>query len=149
MALENTPRAKEILFQAADGGCIEALDFMRKQYYLLKWNYDTDYDKLLVAYELAVTKGFSDAARSLGYIYQTGLYVQIDSVRSFKYFKMAADLGCEYSQHYIGNCYLHGNIVSPNLSEGIRYLILALESEGITTSQNDEGLLLLLAEVLV
>lgn len=72
-------------------------------------------------------KGDVDAQEKLGFMYMIGDNMVKDPVKSFKWYKLAADSGCTNAQFAIGDFYRKGMGVDKDLDMAFKYYTLCID----------------------
>ena len=101
--------------------------------YLRGWGVEKDVPRAIKYFEQATSYSGSDgsAEHNLGFAYANGIGVEQDKRKAFDLYMKAAMLGNEESQFNLGTCYLGGDGVSINYSEGYAWLLVA-KKNGLT-----------------
>lgn len=89
-----------------------------------------DKSAALVYFQEAGEKGYLDSQLMLGDMYGFSFGIPPSYEKAAYWFKKAADQGSARAQLYVADLYLEGLGFDKNISEGLRYMHLALENSG-------------------
>lgn len=89
-------------------------------------HYKRKYDKAKNIYENLVEKGLSEAMNALGFMYQTGKGVVLDSKVAVKYYRMSIKAGGIRGYNNLGFMYQKGLGVEQNYGKADKYYKLAI-----------------------
>ncbi len=138
----DTATAISWLEKAADNEHIRAINTLGDLY-----RERGDLKNAVLYYEKAVTLGSLEGYCNLGYCYQEGLGVVLNSQKAYELYKYAADH--EYNRAYrlLASCYMNGIHVETNMAEALVWLtkaadngdVLAMYYCGAILEKGEEG----------
>ena len=138
----DTATAISWLEKAADNENIRAINTLGDIY-----RQQGELKNAVLYYEKAVTLGSLEGYCNLGYCYQEGLGVVLNSQKAYELYKFAADH--EYNRAYrmLASCYTNGIYVEPSMAEALNWLtkaadngdVIAMYYCGSILEEGDEG----------
>lgn len=90
-----------------------------------------DFANAVLYYEKAVAMGDLNGYCNLGYCYEQGTGVVLNSQKAFELYKYAADNGSTRGCMCVANCYLNGTYVEENVAEALAWFTKAAESGNV------------------
>ena len=139
----DTATAISWLEKAADNENIRAINTLGDIY-----RQQGELKNAVLYYEKAVTLGSLEGYCNLGYCYQEGLGVVLNSQKAYELYKFAADH--EYNRAYrmLASCYTNGIYVEPSMAEALNWLtkaadngdVIAMYYCGSILEEGDEGI---------
>ncbi len=119
----DTTMAISYLEKAADNEHIRAINVLGDIY-----REQGELKNAVLYYEKAVTLGSLEGYCNLGYCYQEGLGVVLNSQKAYEMYKFAADH--EYNRGYrmVASCYMNGIYVEQSMAEALNWLTKAAEN---------------------
>lgn len=106
-----------------------------------------EYKTAVKYYQQAVELGSLEGYCNMGWCYQEGLGVLLNSQKAFEYYKVAADNGYVRGMLFVAECYLNSIYVEKNVPEALAWLEKAAQSGstiamyhlGAIYAEGDEG----------
>lgn len=111
------------LEKSADNENVYAINQIGKVYEAMG-----DFKNAVLYYEKGITKGSLESYCNLGYCYEQGQGVVLNSQKAFELYKYAAEQGYTRGCRSVAGCYLNGIYVEPNPTEALRWLTVAAEN---------------------
>ena len=96
------------------------------------------YKQAIKYFRKAAEQGYASAQYNLGYCYDNGKGVTIDSDEAAKWYRKAAEQGHAEAQHELGHCYGYGRGVEKNYTEAVKWYKKAAE-QGYAEAQHNLG----------
>lgn len=118
----DTAAAISLLERAADNEDIDAINDLGDVY-----EAQGDFKNAVLYYEKGVAMGSLNSYCNLGYCYEQGQGVVLNSQKAFELYKYAADQGSVRGYMCVANCYLNGIYVEENAAEALAWLTKAAE----------------------
>ena len=122
----DTTAAIPWLEKAADNEKIEAINELGDVYEAMG-----DFKNAVLYYEKGVTMGSMESYCNLGYCYESGQGVVLNSKKAYDLYMYAAEHGYPRGLTSVANCYLNGIYVEPNVAEALNWLTKAAEAGDI------------------
>jgi len=119
----DTAQAISYLERAADNGEIRAINSLGDIY-----EEQGDFKNAVLYYEKGVTLGSLESYCNLGYCYQEGQGVVLNSQKAFELYKVAADHDYIRGYMFVAQSYMNGMGVERNYPEGMKWLEKAAEA---------------------
>ena len=119
----DTAAAIPWLEKAADNEKIEAINELGDVYEAMG-----DFKNAVLYYEKGVTMGSLESYCNLGYCYEQGQGVVLNSKKAFDLYMYAAEHGYPRGLTSVANCYLNGISVEPDAAEALKWLTKAAEA---------------------
>ncbi len=91
-----------------------------------------DFKNAVLYYEKAVTMGSLEGYCNLGYCYEQGEGVVLNSKKAYELYKYAADQGYTKGYMQMAHCYLNGIYVEESTAEALVWLTKAAENGDVT-----------------
>ena len=123
----DTTQAIFWLEKAADNAHISAINAIGDVY-----EAKGDFKNAALYYEKAVAAGSMQGYCNLGYCYEQGQGVVLNSKKAFELYMVAAENGYNRGYLMVANCYLNGIYVEENPAEALAWLIKAAENGSVT-----------------
>lgn len=139
----DTTLAVSWLEKAADNGDIRAINSLGDIY-----EEQEDFKNAALYYEKAVAAGDLDGYCNLGYCYERGQGVILNSQKAYDLYMVAAEHGSARGCRCVANCYFNGIHVAESASEGFRWMekaaemgdVMAMYYCGALLEEGQEGL---------
>ena len=119
----DTTLAVSWLEKAADNENINAINQLGKVY-----EAQGDFKNAVLYYEKGVAQGSMESYCNLGYCYEQGQGVVLNSQKAFELYKYAADQGYNRGCRSVAGCYLNGIYVETSAAEALNWLTKAAEN---------------------
>ena len=119
----DTAMAITWLEKAADNENINAINQLGKVY-----EAQGDFKNAVLYYEKGVTHGSLESYCNLGYCYEQGQGVVLNSQKAFELYKYAAEQGYNRGCRSVAGCYLNGIYVETSAAEALNWLTKAAEN---------------------
>ena len=114
------------LEKAADNEKVEAINELGDVYEAMG-----DFKNAVLYYEKGVTMGSMESYCNLGYCYESGQGVVLNSKKAYDLYMYAAEHGYPRGLTSVASCYLNGIYVEPNAAEALNWLTKAAEAGDI------------------
>ena len=124
--LVDTALAISWLEKAADNEKIEAINELGDVY-----EAQGDFKNAVLYYEKGVTMGSLESYCNLGYCYESGQGVVLNSKKAYDLYMYAAEKGYPRALMNVASCYLNGIYVEPNAAEALNWLIKAADAGNV------------------
>lgn len=122
----DTAAAISWLEKAADDENIRAINTLGDVYLE-----QGEFKNAVLYYEKAVTLGDLDGYCNLGYCYQEGLGVVLNSKKAYDLYKYAADHAHNRACRLLADCYIKGIYVEPNVAQALAWLTQAADNDDV------------------
>lgn len=130
------------LEKAADNESIDAINTLGDVY-----EAQGDFKNAVLYFEKAVTQGNLDGYCNMGYCYEQGQGVVLNSQKAYEHYLYAAEHGSTRGCMMVANCYIHGIYVEQSVAKALEWYtkaaeggnVLAMYYCGTILENGDEG----------
>lgn len=114
------------LEKAADNENIDAINTLGDVY-----EAQGDFKNAVLYYEKAITYGSLDGYCNLGYCYEQGQGVVLNSQKAYEHYLYAAEHGSTRGCMMVANCYIHGIYVEESVAKALEWYTKAAEGGNV------------------
>lgn len=114
------------LEQAADNESVKAINELGDVY-----EAQGDFKNAVLYYEKGIAMNNYDSYCNLGYCYEQGTGVVLNSQKAFELYKYAADHGSARGCICVANCYMYGTYVDKSAAEALNWFTKAAEAGNV------------------